>query len=179
MKFITDLTLWSNVEGKRGLCIGAPSSPFLSNSIMYPFDLKMDEICSHYNVVFTRYSDDIALSSVEPNVLAIVERLLVDLLGEIKYPRLRLNYDKRKAVSRAAGMRVTGLTLANQGHVTVGRDRKRGVRSGVCKYLRGQISIKDIVRLRGELAFVFSVEPDFRRVLIETYGERVFELFNP
>lgn len=177
LKFITDLTLWDNAEGMRGLCIGAPSSPFLSNSIMYPFDLKMDEICSRYKVNFTRYSDDIALSSMEPNVLNVVEGMLSDLLREIHYPRLRLNQDKRKAVSRAASMRVTGLTLANQGFVTVGRERKRGVRSGVCRYLRGQLSPKDTIKLKGELAFVFSIESDFRRVLIETYGDRVIELF--
>ena len=68
-------------------------------------------------------------------------------------------------------MRVTGLTLANNGMVTVGRARKRGVRAGVDRFVKGRLSSEEARKLRGEIAFVLSVEPDFVHVLLNTYGD--------
>lgn len=67
-------------------------------------------------------------------------------------------------------MRVTGLTLTNQGGVSVGRSRKRGVRAAVFDFVNGRLDEAQIAKLRGELAFVLSIEPDFRDVLLHTYG---------
>lgn len=176
IKFLLDLTLWVNESGRRGLCIGAPSSPLLSNSVMFEFDSLVAEMCRDLSVQYTRYSDDICFSCEVPNVLAEVESRLSPIIARINYPRVMLNYQKRRAVSRATGMYVTGLTLSNQGHVTVGRVRKRGVRAGVKRYLRGMLDEAATEKLRGELAFVLSVEPGFREVLIQTYGGRAYEL---
>lgn len=175
VSFILDLALWMG-DGRRSLCIGAPSSPFLSNSVMFDFDDRVTQMCDAHQVVYTRYSDDIALSSRTPGVLDGIERGLGEIVRALEYPRLRLNDTKRRAVSRAAGMYVTGLTLANQGYVTVGRARKRGVRAGVQRYLNGMLDAAAIEKLRGELAFVLSIESSFREVLLRTYGPRALDL---
>ena len=174
--FILDLILWRGEDGRRGLCIGAPSSPFFSNSILFDFDGKVTAVCNELGAIYTRYSDDLAFSSTSSGVLDQVERRVREIIRDLVYPNLSLNETKRKAVSRAAGMYVTGLTLSNQGGVTVGRVRKRGVRAGVQHYLDGSMEDADVQRLRGELAFVLSVEPDFRQVLLNTYGLRTLPL---
>lgn len=171
VEFFLGACLWRNA-GKRQLCIGAPSSPFLSNSVMFDIDSQVAALCAGHNVIYTRYSDDISLSSTAPDVLAIVERGVRSILLNAEYPRLLLNEAKRVAVGRGSAMRVTGLTLSNQGQVTVGRSRKRGVRAGVELFTRGRLDENEIEKLRGELAFVLSVEPDFRTVLIRTHGSR-------
>lgn len=176
LQFVLDLVLWIGNDGGRGLCIGAPSSPFLSNTVMFDFDAAVADVCSGVRVTYTRYSDDISLSAIDPGVLADVEVAVRELVGRIAYPRLKLNEAKRTSVSRAAAMRVTGLTLSNQGVITVGRVRKRGVRAGVQRYMRGLLDDAEARRLKGELAFVLSVEPEYRLVLFATYGMRAGEL---
>ncbi|MGN6229200.1 MAG: retron St85 family RNA-directed DNA polymerase [Dyella sp.] len=160
------------------LCIGAPSSPMLSNAIMYPFDEAFALICREAGAVYTRYSDDICLSAVEPNVLHGVESRIRAILAQSRWPVLQVNEAKRVAVGRGTSMQVTGLTLANQGMVTVGRLRKRGVRAGVKRYFDGLLSVDEIAKLRGELAFVLSIEPGFRFVLLKTYGLRINDLIS-
>ena len=42
---------------------GAPTSPYLSNLILRDFDKKIQQICSSLNYTYTRYADDITISS--------------------------------------------------------------------------------------------------------------------
>lgn len=175
VQFILNACLWRH-EGPHALCIGAPSSPLLSNVVMFIFDREITEYCRAVGVVYTRYSDDITISSDEPNILSGVEKFIRNVCRGSVHPKLLLNEDKRVAVGRGTGMYVTGLTLANQGFVTVGRKRKRGVRSGIKRFMSGEFSADEFERLKGEVAFVLSIEPGFRRVLIRTYGPAIAPL---
>lgn len=171
INFIGNLALWRRAGvSLRSLCIGAPSSPFLSNAIMYDIDASISQLCESRRVVYSRYSDDITLSAVDPYVLEEIERGVRAIVGDAPYPSLRFNDRKRVSVSRNTAMTVTGLTLTNQGAVSVGRDRKRGVRAGIDRLVHGRLGADEVLRLRGEVAFVLSIEPAFRYVLLKTYG---------
>lgn len=173
IEFVSNLTLWLNKEdGNRGLCIGAPSSPFLSNTIMFDFDTAVSRECGKLGVIYTRYSDDLTFSTSAPDTLSRIEARVREICRELTYPRLTFNDRKRVNVSRRSALHVTGLTLANQGHVTVGRNRKRGVRAGLNRYLKGMLEESEIESLRGEIAFAVSVEPGFRETLRRLYKEK-------
>lgn len=177
IEFILKLVLWREPDtGRRALCIGAPSSPFLANSVMYDVDTAIIERCLECHAVYSRYSDDITLSAEGPEVLVRAEREVREVIKNAPYPALRFNDSKRISVSRSTAMTVTGLTLTNQGPVSVGRVRKRGVRAGVDRFVKGELDDDGIRRLRGEIAFVLSVEPQFRRTLLKTYGRRCQEV---
>jgi len=141
---------------------------------MFDFDSEAFAVTSAIGVSYTRYSDDIALSSMIPDTLRQAEDAVRQLVAS--RPALRINERKRVAVGRGTSMVVTGLTLTNQGWVSVGRERKRGVRAGVNSYLRGTMDEADTLKLKGEIAFVLSVEPEYRGVLVRTYGLRVWSL---
>lgn len=175
IQFVVDACTW-RPEGRAVLCLGAPSSPFLSNAVMFGFDESVVAFCTALDVSYTRYSDDMTISSAIPNVLSQAEVFLRDKVARMRSPVLRLNEEKRVAVSRKTALRVTGLTLSNDGRVTVGRCRKRGVRAGVHRYAQGQMQESELVKLKGELAFVLDVEPNFARVLVLTYGPRIAPL---
>ena len=172
VSFVLSSCLWWG-DGRHALCIGAPSSPFLSNAVMYEFDANVSNFCSENGCVYTRYSDDICISSREPDALALIEDLVRKLCVASRHPRLVLNDKKRVAVGRSTSMTVTGLTLTNQGGVSVGRARKRGVRAGVNRFVYDGMSLDQQDVLKGEIAFVLSIEPNFRYVLLETYGPRI------
>ncbi|NJB93698.1 retron St85 family RNA-directed DNA polymerase [Xanthomonas arboricola] len=175
LKFIVDACTWRPL-GRPVLCIGAPSSPFFANAVMFEFDEKVFALAKQFEAQYTRYSDDIAISSVKPDLLRGLEENIRKLVNASRQPTIRLNEQKRVAVGRSTSMSITGLTLTNQGGVSVGRERKRGVRAGVSRFFNDQLSPDEVIKLKGEIAFVLSIEPNFRGVLINTYGLRAWEL---
>lgn len=143
------------------LCIGAPSSPMLSNSIMYEFDCLISKIAEQDGVVYTRYADDITFSSRERGKIDRYSELVKDLLGELPYPKLKLNIDKTVRASRAGRRIVTGLFLTPDGNVSIGRDRKRLIRAMYHRSLKQELDDEQAQVLAGLLAFADSVEPGF------------------
>ena len=51
------------------LSIGAPSSPTISNKLLYEIDTRLMAIATDHGVNFTRYADDLYFSSSKPDVL--------------------------------------------------------------------------------------------------------------
>lgn len=164
---------WRNPNGEVSLCIGAPSSPFISNAIMLEFDAAVSRVCAARAAVYTRYSDDLTISAHSREVLLEIEEIVRALVRDSAVPALRLNEDKRVLVGRTSQMRVTGAYLTTQGEVTVGRTRKRGIRAGINKYLSQGLDVNALSKLKGEIAFACDVEPNFSNLLTRWYGDRI------
>lgn len=172
--FILSACTWKpKGTGVHRLCIGAPSSPLLSNSIMFDLDRDIADMCAEVGAVYTRYSDDICISSELPDVLGPLEQKITQRIATNRSLTLKLNEEKRVSVGRGTAMTITGITLSNQGVATVGRQRKRGVRAGALHYIQGLLGPDDIEKLKGEIAFVISIEPSFRLVLLKTYKDAI------
>lgn len=164
---------WRNQSGGVSLCIGAPSSPFVSNAIMFDFDSAVSSLCQERGAIYTRYSDDMTISAESRCTLLEIEENIHVIVRNSAAPSLRLNEAKRVLVGRASKMRVTGAYLSTQGDVTVGRLRKRGIRSGVNKFLRQELDAVALAKLKGEIAFSCDIEPEFADLLRRCYGEGI------
>jgi RNA-directed DNA polymerase len=152
------------------LSIGAPSSPTLSNILLYDLDCAIASHCSTDQVAYTRYADDLTFSCKEPGRLQRLEETISLLLADLRYPRLTLNTQKTVNASKKSRRRVTGLVITNDAEVSLGRDRKRILRAMVHRYVQGQLDIEGVMSLRGWLAYVNVVEPSFLERLRNTYG---------
>lgn len=147
------------------LCIGAPSSPFISNTILYDFDRSLSDACDEIDVVYTRYADDLAFSTTRRDVLSRVPAMVRATLEQITYPRLRVNERKTIHASKKNLRKITGIVVTPDGVLSVGRDRKRLVRAMYHRASLGLLDAKQLEILRGQIAFISSVEPDFERRL--------------
>jgi RNA-directed DNA polymerase len=152
------------------LSIGAPTSPWLSNLLMFRFDESVSEVCRSREVAYTRYGDDVTFSSNDANSLRAVEEESRDIVAKLESPRLLFNPRKTIMLSRKSQRRVTGLVLSNDGKVSLGRARKRQLRASVHHLILGKLSNEEVVKLRGWLAFARDVEPEFVRRLSGRYG---------
>lgn len=172
--YLCRMLLWHpKHQTQLELCIGAPSSPFISNSIMYDFDVILSAHCSRLGVVYSRYADDLALSTNLPGILELLPAWIETRLRELAYPKLTLNERKTVSTSMKYRRSVTGLILANQGYVSLGRERKRLVSAMVHHFECGKLGIKDQARLSGLLAFVQDVEPAFILRLERRYSPEI------
>ena len=153
------------------LTIGAPSSPILSNAVMFRFDEHWAERSGQAGVVYSRYADDLAFSTSKQNIL---RQIFMDLRAEIARrdsPELTINEDKTVYCSRKRRRLITGLVLTSDKRISLGRARKRRIKSLVFRHGAGQLTSEDSASLRGFISYARSVEPSFVDALKRRYGE--------
>tara|TARA_R100001086_G_scaffold73205_1_gene35271 strand:- start:542 stop:1489 length:948 start_codon:yes stop_codon:yes gene_type:complete len=152
------------------LAIGAPSSPFLSNALMWNFDQAVSAEVGKDHVTYTRYADDLTFSAARTGHLVNVEKIVRSTLRALKYPKLTVNVEKTTRVTRKYGRKVTGLTLTNDGKISIGRERKRLIHAAVHHASQGKLDECALGELKGILGFVNSAEPSFMDTLRARYG---------
>jgi hypothetical protein len=160
----------------RYLSVGAPSSPVVSNILMYRFDEELSARCEKVGVRFSRYADDITLSAASIGPLLELENGIPRILTKTRSPRLELKREKRGLYSRAGRRMVTGLVLTPDGTVSIGRERKREI-SAMVDHIRKEIDASDahVLKTKGYLGFAISCEPDFVSRLRTKYGDGVID----
>ncbi|NUR44632.1 MAG: RNA-directed DNA polymerase [Sphingomonas sp.] len=157
------------------LAIGAPSSPHISNLLMYHFDRAVASEVGDQFVTYTRYADDLTFSAKRTGYLNPVEKIVRKVLREIGYPRLKLNDSKKVVATKKYHRQVTGLVLSNDGRVSLGRKRKRELRAALHHFAGGKLEPKAQKHLHGMMAFAKDAEPDFYARMQARYGRNVFE----
>ena len=153
------------------LSIGAPTSPLLSNILMVDFDRHISNFCKDRKISYTRYADDLSFSSKRSKVLAEAEMAVVDFCARSKNPALVVNEAKTVRLTKRDSRRVTGLVLTNDNKVSLGRETKRQIRAQVHHFVSGRLRDEEILKLRGMLAYVNSVESAFMHRLRKKYGD--------
>lgn len=165
-KLIAHVCCWApRRQPPLRLCIGAPSSPLFSNSLMFDFDSRLAAAAKQDGVVYTRYADDITLSSRDRGKIDQYIEIVKALLADLQYPRLTLNERKTVLASRASRRVVTGLVITPDGAVSIGRDRKRLIRAMYHRSITHELNEKEMQELSGLLAFADSIEPGFSQRL--------------
>lgn len=155
----------------RQLSIGAPTSPRLANALLFAFDKEMTIYCNNNRMIYTRYADDITISSKEFLDKTGVLEFISERLKLQRHPKLVLNGDKTQLYSRASRRRVTGITLANDGTLSLGRERKRLIRAIIHKHRSEPLDGDEVDRVRGLIAFARDVDPEFVTRLSGKYGD--------
>lgn len=163
------------VSYRGALTIGAPSSPTISNTMLYAFDVQMQEYCEEAGLSYTRYADDIAVSAIEHGKLEPALDKLREIIESLEYPKLELNEAKTVMVSKKHRRFVTGLVLTSNGKVSIGRDRKREIRSLLFRFKNGELNSEAVDRLKGWCAYINSVEPEFSEALKRKYGVQLYQ----
>jgi RNA-directed DNA polymerase len=90
-----DLRFVGNIVCRFGrLSIGAPSSPALTNAMMFDFDRAPFDWCQSRELTYTRYADDLFISANEPDRLNKLEPQIAKAKRDVAHLTLRLNRRK-------------------------------------------------------------------------------------
>jgi RNA-directed DNA polymerase len=155
------------------LAIGAPSSPILSNILMFDFDTRITELVAKDRVIYTRYADDLTFSAPRAGFLNGVIRVVARTIRALKYPKLEINSEKTTLTTSKYRRTVTGLTITTDDRVTIGRESKRRLHAAVHQALHSRLDSDELQKLAGTLAYVNSVEPEFLAGLRRRYGNDI------
>jgi retron-type reverse transcriptase len=168
--FVTNVCFVKYHNGKFGLPVGAPSSPLISNAVMFDLDVKISATAVRSDFTYTRYADDLVFSTMRKSSSKALVDEVAHLLAQTGSPRLKINERKTRFMSRNCRRAVTGLLLTPDGNLSIGRNHKRTIRSLVNSFVHGNLSDKQRASLQGWLAFASDSEPDFVNRLCLKYS---------
>jgi RNA-directed DNA polymerase len=105
---------------------GAPTSPKLSNLFCYLLDVRIAQLCAHHDAVYTRYADDITISSSRNSfdVHYILKQVTAIIRDNGFQPHFGKKFDVRRPHQRQV---VTGLVVNDRANLP--RETRRWLRS--------------------------------------------------
>lgn len=147
------------------LCIGAVSSPIISNVIMYSFDMAVNDYCKEKNYIYSRYADDIYISSKS----YIKQDIINFLQKELRKLGFNMNMSKTRFYSSKYRRKITGLVITNDSQVSIGTKRRNKIKKMIYNKLVHNKGNSE--RILGYLSFIKDIEPNTYNNLIIKYSQ--------
>ncbi|MEK5144026.1 retron St85 family RNA-directed DNA polymerase [Paenibacillus sp. FSL M7-0134] len=138
---------------------GGVTSPALSNLINIRLDRRIAGLTSKRNITFTRYADDITLSSRNADKLMAVRKSIEEIILDEGY---KINYKKSRLLRPGTRRNITGLIINDQNEVRVDKDIKNILRAKLHNLEHGSLNIQEKEQLQahlnGWLVFIYGVD---------------------
>lgn len=159
-----------------GLPQGTVISPFLSNVINIPLDYELFNAFAHHRYVYTRYADDILISSVQwfdqKNIIQIIKKTL----KELKAP-YTVNNEKTRYGSRKGKNFNLGVILNKDNDITVGWRAKQSFKGRLANFIMDlkhgkSWEIEEVEQLIGLMSYYKMVEPEYFENLIRHFNDK-------
>ncbi|RXF77678.1 RNA-directed DNA polymerase [Desulfovibrio sp. DS-1] len=161
------------------LSIGAPSSPMLSNYLLFQIDNEIYNYCYEHNIEYTRYSDDITLSTDKKFVLKAAYDYINTICVRTKSPSITINQSKTVFTSKKHKRFITGLVISNDEKISLGREKRRLIKSILFNFVNNkETTIQSLEQLNGLLAFAAYIEPEYVIKLCKQYEAHLSYLYD-
>lgn len=142
---------------ENGLPQGGVTSPALSNLVNKDLDIDISDYCNNSTLTYTRYADDITVSSNNKKKLKEALEYLKKVLNKYGYT---INSDKTRILQPGIKRKITGLIYNEENDISIGRNVKRLLRAKIHKYeISGQTDIKLRFHIDGWFSYLNSVDP--------------------
>lgn len=172
IKYLYYLVELATLEGK--LPQGSPLSPKLSNLVMVPFDYAMiNEVkskeFSKTKMIYTRYADDITISSLHP----INKSDLIRRIKTILPKNIILNEEKTKYLKNTNRLYITGVKINKDQETTYGHEKTSKLKQDLFKIIvaevTGQGDTESARVILGQLSYAMQIEPIKFKNILGTY----------
>lgn len=163
-----------------GLPQGTPISPMLTNIVMLPIDYTISKVLrtkyKNFRFVYTRYADDISVSSPYKFEYKEIENEIKKIFKEFSAP-FSLNSEKTRFGSYCGRNWNLGLMYNKDGNITVGHQRKKELKAALNSFVldyinKGAFDFNGTQKLRGQISYVNQIEPDYVAKLINFYNKK-------
>lgn len=161
-----------------GLPQGTPTSPMLTNAMMIPIDNAISKMCHehHPHLCYTRYADDMLISSEYTFNWTDVRDRLISILKDFEAP-FSLHPDKTRFGSSSGSNWNLGVMLNAENKITIGHEKKKVAKACVFQFMQDYAKSKpwcleDAQHLAGQISYYKMVEPEFVKLLLGKYTEK-------
>jgi len=164
-----DIALIKRIIFYRGehLVVGSVASPSISNCVMYDID---EEIINNYikgtNLMYTRYADDIIISSNE----YINEDIIEKIANILSRNRFVLNSKKTYFMNKKCKRVITGVVIDNNNNsLSIGSKKYREIKREIYRLLIKSEGNKD--KVSGYLSYIKDIDVNRYNNLKNTYSK--------
>lgn len=167
------------------LPVGFSTSPKISNSCLYEFDNELEQYCSENSIIYTRYSDDIILSSKNNN-LESAETVISGMLTKFYGARFQLNANKTKHTHKGKKIKLLGMVILPSGKVSVDIKLKKQIEILFHFYLNDKAKFSDYLAnkyqgdlgtISGQLNYINTIDKSYLNKLRKKYGNFIVDTF--
>ena len=163
----------------NGLPQGTPISPFITNVMMIPLDHWFSKHFRDFEgqrFVYTRYADDILISSKRNFDKNKVENYVTDTLISFAAPFM-IHPEKTRYGSSAGRNWNLGVMLNKDNNITIGHKKKKHFKAMLDGYIRskknnGGWELHDVQVLSGLISYYRMIEKDYIDYVLKQYGEK-------
>ncbi len=169
----------------NALPVGFSTSPSISNTCLYAFDNELERICLKQGIIYTRYSDDIILSSKNNN-LNDIQDSVSGILALFFNDRFQLNQNKTKRISKGKKIKLLGMVILPSGRVSVDMKIKNQIeillhffisdKEKFANYLQTKFH-GDVSKISGLLNYINTIDQLYLNKLRKKYGNYVVDIF--
>ena len=144
---------------------GAPTSPLISNTVLFKIDGSMYRYCKKRNLNYTRYSDDITISG---NSKELVIKAKKRLIAMVEGANFKVNYKKTRLMPYSKQQLVTGVVVNEK--PTPPRKLMRNIRAKFHEADKdGSINIHVFNQLYGHICYLNAFDKYKNSALIKRY----------
>lgn len=181
IEHLVDLTTFNNA-----LAIGFSTSPNITNTLLFDFDSELEKYCIENNLIYTRYSDDIIISSQNDEFLSGIQTTIVSLLKKYFDNRIKINPSKTKRHKKGQKVKLLGIVISESGTVTIDKNSKKQIEALIHFYLNDKSKFDDylaktfdgkISRLSGFIHYIETIDSEYLDKLRMKYGNYVIDVF--
>ncbi|MGD8121795.1 reverse transcriptase family protein [Vibrio sp. TRT 2004] len=181
------------------LPIGFSTSPMLSNICLRDFDYALNEFCRRKKYTYTRYSDDILISSNSQFCIDELSKHIQTLLFENVNKYITLNKAKTKVHTKGERFKILGYNILINNEITISSKDKKEAEILLHFYLNdldkfdnyvvnniaprfnqsGEKSIREIgtSSLSGRLIGINAMDKKYLTKLRRKYGNTLIDMF--
>lgn len=136
---------------------GAPTSPMITNMVMVPIDVQITKYCKEHGLVYTRYADDILISSRTSFNWQDVQENIQELLGHYELKTEKTRYGSFNGCNWNLG-----LMYNNNFEITVGHKKKKLVKNMIHNYTtKEEKTYEEWYKLIGIVGYCNYIEPEY------------------
>ena len=178
---------------------GFSTSPLLSNISLFRFDNELFKYCKEHGLTYTRYSDDLIISSQTNEFARDIELVVNNLLTQYVNTGISLNKSKTKIHKKGHNFKLLGFSILPNGVVTIPSADKKQVESLLYFYLTDNNKFENYFKksqnpkylessdkplrehalgtLSGKLIAFNSMDQQYVSKLRRKYGNTVIDMF--
>lgn len=189
LRTVDDKEVRDNIERIVYLCtidnrlpIGFSTSPSVSNFCFYDYDNLIHSYCNNKGYVYSRYADDLIISSQNEIAKDIIITDLKAILSSDPLLKLSINHKKTKIITKKYERKILGISILNDGKMTVSKVTKTDIevklhllrtdRDKLVNYT-GTDEMSSILSIAGVLSQINNIDQDYLFHLRKKYGNSI------
>lgn len=167
------------------LPVGFATSPPISNACLFEFDNLLQAYCVNKGLIYTRYADDLIISSNSREDLADLSEKVQEVLIQTCGDKMELHRGKTKVTHVGSKIKLLGMVILPNGSVSVDIKFKSKIEVILHFYSTDREKFLNFVdsdigggleRISGYLGYINTVDKNYLNKLRRKYGVTVVDL---